>query len=386
MSLALVAAILTGLASAAGAAPPSWQTVPVTKPDDHMAVVAADRVWVFNNGADSGPFVMKSARISGSKLGPWSTATLGGSSGWLNEGLHGQDLVFLTSSGRQGELLSVRLQPSGGLGKPVITHGAPAPSASGGSAVIQLPDRVVRVVDACDYGVPGCASGNVIRMGICCDTNADVRDYSSLIPPSQSATTLLGLDRHGRLWLAWAPYRQSLTQQAQLVQLDPATLAPRGKFVTVPGALGFTQMLDFACADVCHLVMYAVLRAKRTSGTFSWAAGETSATLIAGPDKGAAAIAVRASARHLDLAYGGHDQKGVLTVALVRASPRGTNPKPAGDLVVPPGIGSASRGVQLTIGPVGTFGTEGFLAVTVYEPFSGSGKAQVRVALLPLRP
>ena len=124
MALALVAAILTGLASAAGAAQPSWQTVPVTKPDDHMAVVAAGRVWVFNNGADSGPFVMKSARISGTKLGPWSTATIGGSSGWLNEGLHGQDLVFLTSSGKQGELLSVRLQPSGGLGKPVATRGA----------------------------------------------------------------------------------------------------------------------------------------------------------------------------------------------------------------------------------------------------------------------
>ena len=252
--------------------------------------------------------------------------------------------------------------------------------------MIQLPDRVVRIVDACDYGVPGCASGNVIRMGICCDTNAQVKDFSSLIPPSQSASTLLGLDRHGRLWLAWAPYRQSLTQQAQLVQLDPATLAPRGKFVTVPGALQFTQMLDFACADVCHLVMFAVLRAKRTSGTFSWALGEAAATLIALPEK---ASAPSPCGRPLGIST-------LPTPHTIRRAgfpwrsnervPRGKNPKPAGTLVVPQGIGSASRGVQLTIGPVGTFGTEGFVAVAVYEPFSGRGKAQVRVALLPLRP
>ncbi len=59
--------------------------------------------------------------------------------------------------------------------------------------------------------------------------------------------------------------------------------------------------------------------------------------------------------------------------------------EPAGTLAIPEGIGSASRGLQRTIGPVGIFGPEGFLAVAVYEPFSGRGKAQIRVALLPLR-
>ena len=350
-----------------------------------MAVVSSGRVWIFNNGTDSGPFRTKSARISGTKLGSWVTSTLGGSSGWINEGVHGQDLVFLTSPGQQGQLLSVRLQPSGALGKPVATRGAKAPAASGGSGVIQLPDRVVRLVDACDFGVPGCGSDQTFRVGACCDQDGEVANYSSFIPPSQSALTMLGLDRHGRVWLAWTPYRQSTSQQAQVVQLDPDTLAPRGKPTIVPGSLGFTQMVDFACTDTCHLVIQAASRAKRTFGTFAWALGERSATLISVPVKDGIALAARASPRHLDLAYGGHDQKSALVVGLVRATPKGAHAKPAGTLAIPEGIGSASRGLQRTIGPVGIFGPEGFLAVAVYEPFSGRGKAQVRVALLPLR-
>ena len=380
-SLSLVAVTIAGVSAAAQ---PSWQTVPVTKADDHMAVVASGRVWIFNNGTDSGPFRAKSARISGTKLGSWVTSTVGGSSDWINEGVHGQDLVFLTSPGEQGQLLSVRLQPSGALGKPVATRGAKAPAASGGSSVVQLPDRVIRLVDACDF-VPGCGGGQTIRAGACCDTNGEVADYSSFIPPSQRAQTLLGLDRHGRLWLAWTPYRQSTSQQAQVVQLEPDTLAARGKPTLVPGSLGFTQMVDFACTDTCHLVIQAASRAKRTFGTFAWAPGERSATLISVPVKDGIALAVRASPRHLDLAYGGHDQKSALTVGLVRATPKGLHSRPSGTLAIPEGIGSASRGLQRTIGPVGIFGPEGFLAVAVYEPFSGRGKAQIRVALLPLR-
>ena len=171
-----------------------------------------------------------------------------------------------------------------------------------------------------------------------------------------------------------------------MVQLDPDTLTPRGKPTIVPGSLGFTQMVDFACTDTFYLVIQAASRAKRTLDTFAWALGERSATLISMPVKDGIALAARASPRHLDLAYGGHDQKSALkSGSSARPRKEATRSRPE-MLTIPEGIGSANRGLQRTIGPVGIFGAEGFLAVAVYEPFSGRKHAQVRVALLPLRP
>ena len=112
--------------------------------------------------------------------------------------LHGQELVFGTP--RDG-LQAVKLLPNGRFGaRSAFVTGAPPPAYSTGSSVIQLRDRVVQLVDACDYvEAPArpCREFE-IRLGACCDVSDKAVNYASFVkrgfePP------LLGLDRKGRL-------------------------------------------------------------------------------------------------------------------------------------------------------------------------------------------
>lgn len=47
------------------------------------------------------------------------------------------------------------------------------------------------------------------------------------LPASAFAIARLGVDRGGRLWMAWAPGRAGKKSQARIVELDPATLKAR---------------------------------------------------------------------------------------------------------------------------------------------------------------
>lgn len=377
----IVLAIAVGLvaaasgASAASESTPRWQPVPVTKADDHAVAWASGRVWIFNNGAaDTGRFVTKSARIVNGGVASWATATLGGTRGWINLGLHGQDLIFRTS--QAGALQAVRLLPNGRLGKPTEVSGAPTPSSSGGSLVIRLPDRAVRIAGAGQAASP--------HVGVCCDVQGEAADYSSFIPPSSLPVPLLGLDRHGRLWLAWAPGRQG-KKPAQIVELDPSTLEPRGNPASVPGSLVLTRIIDLACANDCRLVMSAFSRS-RTGTNFSWAPGEQSPTTISPPGQNPGVIGARTAGGHLIVAY---SADGGSTVRLARGNERGTALRLVSSISLPGIVGTAERGAFLTVGPVGAFGPNGFAAVAVYETGShspGGYKAYVRVAILPLRP
>jgi hypothetical protein len=386
----IAAAVLVGVlagASAAAVAAPRWETVPVTKADDHFAVLAAGRVWFFNNGtADTGRFITKSARVVKGGLSSWVTGTLGGTKGWVNAGLLGQDLIFSANqAGLGNKLWAVALRPDGTLGKPRDVLGAPTPASSGSSPVVRLRDRPVELVDACDYGVPCPGNNPLPHLGACCDVGGNVSDLSSIAPPSTSPVATLGLDRRGRLWLAWTPYVIKNGNRANVVELDTKTLEPRGKPLAAPSSLSVFSIVDLACTDICRLVMEGASRSI-AARNFSWAPGERSPTPISPPGKEpGGVIGVRADGNRLLAAYSaGSPDHGNLAVRVARGDKRGRNLRLVSSIAIPPTIGSFANGENLTIGPVGTFGSGGFAAVAVYEQFSGGNKVLVRVAILPL--
>jgi hypothetical protein len=377
---ALLVGVLTGASAAAEAAAPRWQTVPVTKADDHAVVLAAGRVWVMNNNTAGGDrFVTKSARISNGKLSSWVTATLEGFSGWSTTGLLGGPLVFIAAQPGTPipKIWGVTLRPNGTLGKPAELRGAPAPPSSAGSGVIQLPDRAVTFADP-HYGT----EIDPPHLGMCCDVNGEIADYHSFIPPRSGPIPTLGLDRRGRLWLAWKPSRG---RNAQIVELDRKTLQPLGKPLVAP-ALSVFSIVDLACTDVCRLIMEGASRSS-AARNFSWAPGERSPTPIRPPGKDpGTVIGARADGGQLALAYSaGSTDQGSFAVSVARGDKRGGHLRLVSSIAIPPTIGSFANGENLTIGPVGTFGPGGFAAVAVYEQFTGGNKVLVRVAILPLR-
>jgi hypothetical protein len=87
----------------------------------------------------------------------------------------------------------------------------------------------------------------------------------------------LGLDTHGRLWLAWLDrrnYPQATRGTARILELDPSTLAPRSNAVAIPGVIA--DRVELACADECRLV------AQSAAGDIvSWAPGDRSPVRVA---------------------------------------------------------------------------------------------------------
>ena len=170
LTLAAVAGAL--FATVAGAAPkPSWQAIPVGV-DQRGVFFAAGRAWYYS-GIESGSFRTKSARVANGRLSGWTTATLPGTRGWAPIRPHGQELLFSTP--RDG-VQAVKLLPSGRFGaRRAFDTGAPPPAYSTGSSVIQLPDRVVQLVNACDYVEPPAkpCRDREIRTGACCDVDGD---------------------------------------------------------------------------------------------------------------------------------------------------------------------------------------------------------------------
>jgi hypothetical protein len=111
-------------------------------------------------------------------------------------------------------------------------------------------------------------------MWACCSRDGALSDLTRLA--NQKAGTYFvhfGLDTAGRLWLAWLDVGASTGRPVKLVELDPATLAPRtAAALTVPGIRTATAY-DLTCAAVCRVV------ASRVEGDIvSWAPGERSPT------------------------------------------------------------------------------------------------------------
>src|SRR5207253_639736 len=114
---------------------------------------------------------------------------------------------------------------------------------------------------------------------------------------------------------------------------------------------------------VCRLVMEGVWRPRREPD-WSWAPGESAPTAIR-VSAGAAnafgrVVAARDSGGRLVVAYSAQDARGGLVAGLARGDARGGNLHVVSSLAIPAEIGSSQNPAELTVGPFGTFGPNGF--------------------------
>jgi len=387
--LALVAAaIVTTGAVAAGSgsarvAAPQWQTVPALGPAGiQFAFWAAGRLWVGNWGA-SGAGRLVSGRVANGRVTGWVTTnvSLGGFLPSTYTVL-GEYLVYAnTGSGGPPDVKAARLLPNGKVTALADLGGAPPPQSTSATHVAQLTDRVV-VQTTFSVG------GERQHPAGCCDANGTVVDWNSFLPYGASAN--FGIDRHGRLWLAW-----SGRQGAAMVELDTATLKPRGKPVTAPGS---TYKIDeMVCAERCRLVIEGNYGDRRPTAShfWSWAPGERSVTQIKLP--------VALVPNTVPQLRGARDYRGRLVVAfevptktggtemvLTRGDTRGGNMRVVRSIPIPYTLGPlrnptyfylANWGPGSGWGVGAAFGPSAFAVAAQYE---GGKAGTVRTAILPL--
>ena len=361
-------------------ASPTWQTVPGAGVDGGAHVWAAGRLWFFSTQSETGPFVVRSARVAGGRLSRWVTSSLADVSGLPVYALLGDDLVFqarVRDASGFPVLQGVKLLATGRLGAPVeLGRGTPTPSSFARfqtMRVLRLRDRVVQLV-----GIPR-GGGLAQDVGACCDPDGKAVDYRAFVPGHSYAA--LGVDRHGRVWLAWGD--PNYRGPAGMVELDPSTLQPRGKPALV-AKLTFRAVTDLVCDDRCRLEM-AGTWPSRKDRIWSWAAGDRAPTPIHLPGStvnSAGTVAARDNAGRLALAYTSSDSHGGLLLAVARGDVRGGTMRAVSSIPVPQGIGSRNR-PDFLINAGGTFGPTFFAAVTVYQSGGSGGKGYVRVAILP---
>lgn len=378
-ALAITAIVV---ASAAAAPKPRWLSIPVANSHSDAVLLSAGRLW-FLKSTSTGGFTVRSARVAGGRLADWRTATpkLGGR-GWLYLRGFDRDLVFTTASGGPtAQIVAVRLLPSGLLGDPTSLGGAPAPQSSTGASAVQLRDRAVRL-----NGITSSRNEFATILGVCCDAAGKVVGYGSL-PAAVNVQALLGIDRGGRLWLAWASGRGGPRSQARIAELDPTTLKVRGQPRMAPGFSGFVKIRALVCTDVCRLLLEGSVG--RSTRLASWAPGEGAATRIRVPHRATCppgrcggVIGARADGGTLVVAYSADESQLGYTIGTARADARGRGLRRVSSIRLPAQLGSFSRGVFLDSSPHGALGSDGFAALAFY---SSGRRAVFRVALLPVR-
>jgi hypothetical protein len=368
-------------ASAAAAPQPRWMAIPTVLAHHEGVRLSAGRLW-FLRPTGRGGYTVRSARLTGGRLVDWKTATpkLGRGS-WLPLKASGSDLLFTSTGAHTAPVLAVKLMPNGLLGDPTELAGSPAPQSSTGSLAVQLRDRVVRLV-----GISSSRDEFVSVLGVCCDAGGKVAGFGSL-PASTYAHALLGVDRGGRLWLAWAPGRGGRKSQARMVELDPTTLKARGQLRMAPGFRGFVKVRALVCTDVCRLVLEG--KVGRATRIASWAPSDGGATTIRVPHRAkcppwncGGVIDARDDRGRLVIAYWADASQLGYTIGTARADARGRHLRRVASIREPARLGSFARGLFLNSVPAGGLSSDGFAAVALYT--SGS-RAALRVALLPIR-
>lgn len=375
--LILLFAVLIG-ANAAAAPAPRWQVVPGGQADNEAVLWTAGRLWFLTKGR-GGAYTVRSGRVRKGRLGDWRTARPALPAGsWVYQSGSGRDLLFTTSGAAAGSpLLAFRPMSNGTLGPPASLGGAPVPESSGGSQVIQLTDRAIRLV-----AIQGRRNEPAPHLGACCDVGGAPVDFASFIPANSAPRGLLGVDRRGRVWLAWVSARRGDKQQAELVELYPATLKPNGRPSKVPGLRGFVNIRSLVCTDRCRVLAEGM--AGRGARAVLWGLGERPMAIAPKAKKKCAdavcatVIDARQARGHLLVAYWADPSQVALTVGVARADARGRHLTRIRSVVQPRRLRNAS----LNSMPFGAFGADGFAAVAVY---SRGSRAVARVAILRAR-
>ena len=370
---AAVAAAIVFVGGAAAKPEPQWQAAPSFRMEDQSIVWPGGRLAFLKGNDEGGPsaggYTVHSAPVAAGRIGPWTKTSAAAARGYV-AGVVDQDVVFRYTPALDPEeaLRAMKLLPNGRLGPPRPVGGAPPPPSSNGSSFAQLPDRAVQLVGI-DTGK------NYDDPGVCCDADGEAVNLLKLKLVPQFSDARLGVDKHGRLWYAWAPVGSG---RPGMVQLDPFTLLPRSKPQLVPGITllrGAARSLrDLLCADSCRMVIQGMAGA-RQFGDFSWAPGESAATRLRLPTKYPGSIEYGSvDGTHLVVAYWFRDAKNAVYVGVARGDAKGRRLRAVSSIEQPQALGSATIYTRVV---VGTFGRGGFAAVSAYE------NNAVRVAILP---
>jgi len=179
-----------------------------------------------------------------------------------------------------------------------------------------------------------------------------------------------------------------------MVELDTATLRPRGKPVTAPGS---TYKIDeMVCTERCRLVLEGNWQDRRPTANhfWTWAPGERSVTQIKLPNSAPDQVGQLRGARdyrgHLVVAFEAPSKTGSTQIVLVRGDVRGGNMRVVRSLPIPYTLGPLRNPTYFYLGNWGpgsgwgvgaAFGPGAFAAAAEYE---GGKAGAVRVAILPL--
>jgi hypothetical protein len=381
LALAAAAAVATVAGTSAASAPaPQWQRVPGLS-EFSLPVWAAGRLWFLTQGYGS---TDRSAPVRNGRLGAWTTAsqTIVGDLGWSYQGLLGDQLVFQHGGDidvTKWRLVGAELLANGKVGKPVeLRGGAPPPASSQGASFVRLQDRTVQMV-----GIYNRRHEMYPDPGACCDASGQPVNFASLTS-WQPNDLQLGLDRKGRLWLAWRVRQPRRPDLVRIVQLDSQTLKPVGTPAGIPRFTGGI-IKALICTDTCRLLRWG-LDGGGKPNVVLWGPGDSAATRLRLPVKPVCPVCdpildARDVNGHLVVGYlGGSPRASYYTVGLARGDALGRSLRAVRSVRVPFSL-AVRRYALLTGFPRGVLSPDGLAVIAYYD----TDKLPIlRVAVLPL--
>jgi hypothetical protein len=226
----------------------------------------------------------------------------------------------------------------------------------------------------------------------CCSETGTAVDLTRFVDRKTGPfVTQIGVDTHGRMWLAWLDrrnYSRAARGVPRMLELDPATLQPRGVATAMPGTVA--DALVLACGDSCRIAV-------QTAGgdVVSWASGERSGVRMASHTGSrkfgilpAWLLAASYRSGRLVIAY--HGTVGPRTkprdeLRVVRGDARGAKPRVIGRLTTTFGWPTGKL-YPPNMDPVvyGTFTPSGLVAVEFFRYTKSYAASPVIGAVLPL--
>jgi hypothetical protein len=246
---------------------------------------AANRVWFVTPTKDTP--ILHSARLSGGSLTSSTSTPVPG--GLISYPIVDGALVLnglQKGSNRVEGQFTAELLANGGAAEPsplsddlVATAKTAVPKVDtvlirGGVPVGRRTVWALEGDPAC-HSIGGCAAFFLA----CCSESGGAVDLTRFMGNRRGfffVPPLIGRDARGRVWLAWLDrkdYPGAIRGVPRMLELDPATLAPRSQALAIPGVVA--DRIELACAASCRLV------AQTTGGEIvSWAHGERSPTHV----------------------------------------------------------------------------------------------------------